>query len=100
MPAWRRVAEGLEIAVRVTPRASRDAFAAGTDEHFTARLAAPPVEGAANAALLPLVAKAFGVPKRAVTLIAGDTARLKRLAVAGDADALAKIAASLYGTEP
>jgi len=84
----------------VTPRASRDAFAAGTDEHFTARLAAPPVEGAANAALVPLVAKAFGVPKRAVTLIAGDTARLKRLAIAGDADALAKIAASLYGTEP
>jgi len=84
----------------VTPRASRDAFAAGTDEHFTARLAAPPVEGAANAALVPLVAKAFGVPKRAVTLIAGDTARLKRLAIAGDADALAKIAASLYGTGP
>ena len=84
----------------MTPRASRDAFAAGTDEHFTARLAAPPVEGAANAALVPLVAKAFGVPKRAVTLIAGDTTRLKRLAIAGDADALAKIAASLYGTEP
>lgn len=100
MPAWRRVAEGLEIAVRVTPRASRDAFAAGTDEHFAARLAAAPVEGAANAALVPLVAKAFGVPKRAVTLIAGDTARLKRLAVAGDAHALAKIAASLYGAEP
>ena len=84
----------------MTPRASRDAFAAGTDEHFTARLAAPPVEGAANAALVPLVARAFGVPKRAVTLIAGDTARRKRLAIAGDADALAKIAASLYGTEP
>ena len=84
----------------MTPRASRDAFIAGTEEHFAARLAAPPVEGAANAALVPLVAKAFDVPKRAVTLIAGDTARLKRLAIAGDADALAKIAASLYGAEP
>jgi uncharacterized protein (TIGR00251 family) len=100
VPAWRSVAEGLEIAVRVTTRASCDAFAAGTDEHFAARLAAPPVEGAANAALIPLVAKAFGVPKRAVTLISGDTARHKRLAIAGDADALAKIAASLYGAEP
>jgi uncharacterized protein YggU (UPF0235/DUF167 family) len=50
--------------------------------------------------LVPLVAKAFGVPKRAVTLISGDTARHKRLAIAGDADALAKIAASLYGAEP
>jgi uncharacterized protein len=86
--------------VRVTPRASRDAFAAGTPEHFAARLAAPPVDGAANDALIPLVAKAFGVPKRAVTLLSGDTARLKRLAIAGDPDALAKIAAGLYGAEP
>ncbi len=68
--------------------------------HFAARLAAPPVEGAANAALIPLVASAFGVPKRAVTLVSGDTARHKRLAIVGDADALAKIAASLYGAEP
>ncbi|AQR74801.1 DUF167 domain-containing protein [Sphingomonas sp. LM7] len=98
--AWTLRPDGIEIAVRVTPRASRDGFAAGTDEHFAARLAAPPVEGAANAALVPLVAKAFDVPKRAVTLIAGDTARLKRLAVAGDPDALAKIAASLYGRVP
>ena len=81
----------------MTPRASRDALLPGTAEHFAARLAAPPVEGAANAALIPLVAKAFGTPKRAVTLIAGDTARLKRLAIAGDPEALAEIAASLYG---
>ena len=86
--------------MRVTPRASRDAFTAGTDAHFAARLAAPPVDGAANAALVPLVAATFGVPKRAVTLIAGDTARLKRLAIAGDAHALAEIAASLYGRAP
>ncbi|TGX53727.1 DUF167 domain-containing protein [Sphingomonas gei] len=98
--AWKLRPDGIEIAVRVTPRAGRDAFAAGTDTHFTARLAAPPVEGAANSALVQLVAKAFGVPKRAVTLIAGDTARLKRLAITGDAHALAKIAASLYGHEP
>jgi len=97
VPAWRVTAGGIEIAVRVTPRAARDAFSAGTEEHFAARLAAPPVEGAANAALVPLIAKVFGVPRRAVTLIAGDTARLKRLAVVGDPDALAEIAASLYG---
>jgi uncharacterized protein (TIGR00251 family) len=97
MPAWRATTGGIEIAVRVTPRASRDAFAPGTVEHFSARLAAPPVEGAANAALVPLVARAFGVPRRAVTLIAGDTSRLKRLSIAGDPQALAEIAASLYG---
>ncbi|WP_294255187.1 DUF167 domain-containing protein [uncultured Sphingomonas sp.] len=97
MPAWRPSATGLEIAVRVTPRASRDVLAAGTDDHFAARLAAPPVEGAANAALVPLVAKTFGVPKRDVTLIAGETSRLKRLSIAGDGAALEQIARSLYG---
>lgn len=97
MPAWRTTAQGIEIAVRVTPRASRDALAAGTGEHFAARLAAPPVEGAANAALLPLVAASFGVTKRAVALIAGDTARLKRLRIEGDPAALAEIAQRLYG---
>ncbi len=98
VPAWRPVAGGIEIAVRVTPRAARDAFAAGTDDHFAARLAAPPVEGAANAALVPLVARAFGVRKGEVSLIAGDTARLKRLRIAGDTSKLAETAASLYGS--
>ncbi len=97
MQAWRRIADGIEIAVRVTPRASRDAFLAGTDEHFAARLAAPPVEGAANAALVPLVAKFFGVAKREVTLISGDTSRLKRLRVEGDPTALEEVAQRLYG---
>ncbi|WP_019370764.1 DUF167 domain-containing protein [Sphingomonas sp. HT-1] len=83
--------------MRVTPRASRDVLAAGTDDHFTARLAAPPVEGAANAALVPLVAKAFGVAKRDVVLIAGETSRLKRLSIRGDMPALEQIARSLYG---
>jgi uncharacterized protein (TIGR00251 family) len=97
VPAWRPSATGIEIAVRVTPRASRDVLAAGTEEHFAARLAAPPVEGAANAALVPLIAKAFGVPKRDVTLIAGETSRLKRLSIRGDVAALEQIARSLYG---
>jgi len=93
--AWRAVDGGLAIAVRVTPRGGRDALAAGTPEHLAARLAAAPVDGAANAALIALVAKSFGVPKRAVTIVAGETARLKRLHVAGDTPALAEIAAAL-----
>ncbi|AXJ95132.1 MULTISPECIES: DUF167 family protein [unclassified Sphingomonas] len=96
MPAWRVIADGLEIAVRVTPRGGRDVLAAGTSDHFAARLAAAPVDGKANAALLALVAATFEVPRRAVSLIAGDTARLKRLRIVGDAAALAKIAARLY----
>ena len=98
MPAWTIHDDGLVVAIRVTPRGGRDAIAAGTDEHLAARLAAAPVDGKANAALIALVAKSFGVAKRDVTLIGGDTARLKRLHVAGDAAALAKIAAALYET--
>ena len=98
MPAWTIRDDGLVVAIRVTPRGGRDAIAAGTDEHLAARLAAAPVDGKANAALIALVAKSFGVAKRDVTLIGGDTARLKRLHVAGDAAALAKIAAALYET--
>lgn len=84
----------------MTPRSSRSELAAGTEEHFAARLHAPPVDGAANAALIELAAKAFGVPKRAITLISGETSRLKRLRVEGDVVTLAKCAASLYGREP
>lgn len=83
--------------MRVTPRASRTGLAAGTDEHFAARLAAPPVEGAANAALIELVAKAFGVAKRDVALVAGGRSRLKRLVIAGDSSTLAQRAATIYG---
>ena len=95
--AWRSVYDGLTIAVRVTPRGGRDALAAGTLEHFAARLAAAPVDGAANAGLVALVAKTFGVPKRAVTIISGETARLKSLHIAGDVATLAEIASALYG---
>lgn len=95
----RTTPEGIEIAVRVTPRSSRTALSPGPG-HAVARLNAPPVDGAANAALIDLAASHFGVAKRAVRLIAGDRARLKRLAIAGDAEALAKIAAALYQAEP
>ena len=100
MPAWTLRDDGIVLAIRVTPRSSREGFTAGTSDHFAARLTAPPVEGAANAALMALVAKTFGVSKRQVALIAGDAGRLKRLHVAGDVTVLAKIAASLYGDAP
>lgn len=95
MAAWARHAEGIDIAVRVTPRGGRDLIAAGGDAHFNARLSAAPVDGAANAALIALVAARFGVPRRDVHLIAGGRARVKRLRIAGDAEALAQRAATL-----
>ena len=94
---WREAPPGLIIAVRATPRASKSALLPRTPEHFAARIAAPPVDGAANTALIELIARAFGVAKRDVALIAGDTARVKRLSIAGDPKTLAGIATSLYG---
>lgn len=90
-------ADGLVLAVRATPRSARESLTAGTDDHFAARLNAAPVDGAANAALLALIAKTFGVAKRDVTQIAGETARLKRFAITGDPSALESIALRLYG---
>src|SRR5690606_7471249 len=95
--AWTTTPDGIVIAVRVTPRSSKELLGPGTSEYFAARLAAPPVEGAANAALTALIAKTFKVAKRDVALISGATARLKRLSICGDASALAGIAQTLYG---
>jgi uncharacterized protein len=72
----------LIVPVRVTPRARRNALAleGGT---LRAWLTAPPVEGAANAALLALLAERLGLPKRAVTLVRGETSREKVVAIEG-----------------
>lgn len=72
----------LTVAVRVTPRARRNAIALEGDT-LRVWLTAPPVDGAANAALLALLAERLGIPKRAVTLVHGETAREKVVAIAG-----------------
>ena len=78
-------------------RRSRYAGRRDTPEHFAARLAAAPVDGAANAALMALVAKTFGVPKRDVTIDRGrDRAAETRCTSPATPQALAEIAAALY----
>ena len=98
--AWTPTADGIVVAVRVTPRGGRDRLGGGEGPWLAARIAAAPVDGKANAALIALVAAAFAVPKRAVTIVGGDTARLKRLRVTGDPATLAETARSLYAGEP
>jgi uncharacterized protein YggU (UPF0235/DUF167 family) len=78
----------LRLAVRLTPRGGRDAIEGwGEDEAgrplLKARVAAPPVEGEANAALLKLIAKALGLPRSAVRLASGEAARVKVLEIDG-----------------
>jgi uncharacterized protein len=85
-PALREVRGALLVPVRVVPRASREDLALESGV-LRARLTAPPVDGAANEALVALLASRLGLPRRAVTLVSGATARQKVLAVSGlDAD--------------
>jgi uncharacterized protein (TIGR00251 family) len=74
---------GVELAVLVQPRASRSRVVGEHDGLLKIQLAAPPVDGAANAALVELLCEKLGVPKRAVRLVAGDTSRRKRVRVDG-----------------
>jgi uncharacterized protein (TIGR00251 family) len=101
-PAWTQTGDGLVLAVRLTPKGGRDTIEgierlADGRAVVKARVRAAPSEGAANAALIRLIADAFDVPPRAVTLIAGATARLKRVKIAGDAAALAATVAKVIG---
>jgi uncharacterized protein (TIGR00251 family) len=74
-----------DLAIRLTPRADRDALTAGErpGDPLRARVTAPPVDGQANAALVKLVAKALGVPKSRVSVVRGQSARDKVVRVDG-----------------
>jgi len=82
-------ATGIRLAIRLTPRASRegvDGVVQGADGRrmLQIRLAAPPVDGAANAALIAFVAKALRLRKSEVAIISGEKARLKLLELSGE----------------
>jgi uncharacterized protein (TIGR00251 family) len=76
-------AEGITLRVRVQPRASRDAFGGEREGALVVRLTAPPVEGAANEALVRFLGRGLGVAPSAVRIAAGASGRSKRVAVAG-----------------
>jgi uncharacterized protein len=74
---------GVDLDVRVIPRARRTEVAGLRDDGLVIRLAAPPVEGAANEALVAFVAEWLAVPRRAVHILSGERSRRKRLSVDG-----------------
>jgi uncharacterized protein (TIGR00251 family) len=97
---WRVAADGLLLTVRLTPKGGRDAIdgierMADGQSVLKARVRAAASEGEANAALVRLVARSLAVAPRQVTLIAGVTARLKRLKIEGSAPALARSLATI-----
>jgi uncharacterized protein (TIGR00251 family) len=73
----------IVFAVRVTPRASRDAIEGEYQGALKVRLTAPPVEDRANDALRRLLAVRLNVPVSAVRIVGGEKSRDKRIAVAG-----------------
>lgn len=78
------------LTVRLTPRGGRNRIDGLTHDAegraaLAARVSAAPVDGAANRALVALIAKTLNLRKSDVAIIAGEGARLKRLSLAGDA---------------
>ncbi|MDR2850393.1 MAG: DUF167 domain-containing protein [Verrucomicrobiota bacterium] len=74
---------GCIVTVKATPRARASEITGAEPEWLRVRLQAPPVDGKANAALVELFAKRFGVSKRTVEILSGDTSRLKRVKLHG-----------------
>jgi uncharacterized protein YggU (UPF0235/DUF167 family) len=90
----------VRLAVRVTPRAGRSRLAGvvqGSDGRsaLAVRLAAAPVEGAANETLCKFIAAELGIARSRVTIRSGAASRLKQLELEGDVEAIAKRLRSL-----
>jgi hypothetical protein len=79
-----------ELRLRVTPRAGRDEVTGEREGEITVRLSAAPVKGAANKALLAFLSKRLGVPRSALEIVGGETARHKRLHLEGLDEATAR----------
>jgi uncharacterized protein len=71
------------IDVRVIPRAAKSGIAGTRGDALLVRLHAAPVDGAANAELIEVLADALGVPKRRVSIVSGERSRQKRVRVEG-----------------
>jgi hypothetical protein len=74
------------LPIRVIPRAGRTGIAGIRGDALAVRLAAAPVDGAANDALVTYLADLFGLPRRSVTILSGRASRDKRVAFTGLTD--------------
>jgi len=91
---WREKKEGVALDIRLTPRGGRDALD-GVERLADGRLVlkirvrAAPTEGEANAALIRLLASELRLPRSQLSIVSGVSARLKTVAIQGDAPSLA-----------
>ena len=82
LPCLSARGDGVLLQVSVMPNARRTQVDGLHDGALRVRLAAPPIEGRANAALVAWLARSLGVPRRDVELLRGDTSRRKQVALA------------------
>ncbi|HJX93257.1 MAG TPA: DUF167 domain-containing protein [Pyrinomonadaceae bacterium] len=85
----------LEIRVHVVPRASKSEVVGEHDGSLRVRIAAPPVDGAANEELIRVLAKTFDVPRRAVSIVSGEAGRIKHVRIESGARDLKELLRSL-----
>ncbi len=88
-----RVAQGVRVSVRVTPKASRDkveGLVADSDGHQAVKVSVTvvPEDGKANDAVIKLLSKTWRIPKTSLSVVQGQTSRTKVLLAEGDGDAL------------
>jgi hypothetical protein len=76
-------AEGAQFALKVQPRASRNAIAGVVGDALKLSLTAPPVDGKANQAVVEFFAALLKVPKYSIVILSGETSRNKRIAIRG-----------------
>ena len=76
----------MVLSVRVTPRAGRTAIVGMRDGVLHVKLAAAPVEGAANAALIDLLSRQLRLPKRSLRIATGERSRTKTVEISGLTD--------------
>ena len=82
MAIYTKVGDDIILSVRVVPRASKSQIAGIHEDVLKVRIASPPVDGAANAELLKLLAKHFGTARSAVAIVSGETSKSKRVRIA------------------
>ena len=83
MPYLTDTPSGAVLSLRIVPRAAKNAIQGEHGDALKIRLCAPPVDGAANAALIEFLSDALSLPRARVQLLSGATSRNKRVLLAG-----------------
>lgn len=83
LPYVQTKADGVYLSLKVQPRASRNEIGEALGNELKVKIAAPPVDSAANEALIRFLADVLGCPRRSVQLVRGQTSRHKQILIHG-----------------